>query len=201
MNPKERLISQFKKPSGVSGLLAGKLMYYRRSNRERNRWMISLLDLKPGMRVLELGCGPGYALNLMLKLDLGLKIYGIDHSDSMIQQTKKNTKNDKTITLHHGDISSVKTLNVQFDRICCSNVHQFWNDESSVLKNLFNLLLPDGRLVITYLPRCKDPTNDLADEEAKRLHLLFHETGFKLVAIKNYPMRPIKVISVIGEKK
>ena len=47
---------------GLLGQLAGQVMANRSSNIERNRWMLELMRLKPRDRILEIGYGPGLAL-------------------------------------------------------------------------------------------------------------------------------------------
>ncbi len=56
---RERLVAQFKQPTGSLGRVAGWIMTGRASNRERSRWTVSQLDLEPGDHVLEIGYGPG----------------------------------------------------------------------------------------------------------------------------------------------
>jgi hypothetical protein len=56
------LAGQFHRPHGVGGHLAGWVMAHRCSNRRRNRWVVSLLDVQPAGRVLEIGFGPGIAI-------------------------------------------------------------------------------------------------------------------------------------------
>ena len=56
------VVRQFGHPHGIGGRLAGCVMVHRSSNRQRNRWVVSLLDVQPTDRVLEIGFGPGLAL-------------------------------------------------------------------------------------------------------------------------------------------
>lgn len=56
------LVGQFGHPRGAWGRIAGWIMSHRPSNRLRNGWTVDLLDLRPGQRVMEVGFGPGLAL-------------------------------------------------------------------------------------------------------------------------------------------
>jgi hypothetical protein len=51
--------AQFGHPTGFWGRAAGLLMAHRPSNRRRSAWVVSLLDVRPEDRVLEIGFGPG----------------------------------------------------------------------------------------------------------------------------------------------
>jgi hypothetical protein len=62
MNLTKEIIGQFKKPHGMLGVLAGAIMANRHSNIERNEWTLEQLTLKPSDRLLEIGFGPGIAI-------------------------------------------------------------------------------------------------------------------------------------------
>jgi hypothetical protein len=49
------IVGQFGHPRGMAGSVAGWVMARRPSNRQRNRWVVSLLDVQPTDRVLEIG--------------------------------------------------------------------------------------------------------------------------------------------------
>ena len=61
--PRRRLIAavraQFGRPTGLWGHAVGHEQARRSSNRRRNAWAVSLLDVRPEDRVLEIGLGPG----------------------------------------------------------------------------------------------------------------------------------------------
>jgi hypothetical protein len=59
---RRRLVTQFGNPDCVLGRVVGWSMGLMSSNVQRSRWAVSLLDLQPGDRILEVGCGPGVAL-------------------------------------------------------------------------------------------------------------------------------------------
>src|SRR5918996_1190694 len=52
------VISQFRNPRGLGGHVTGWIMGHRPSNVQRNRWVVSLLDLSPTDRILEVGFWP-----------------------------------------------------------------------------------------------------------------------------------------------
>src|SRR5262247_3196461 len=58
------LRAQFGRPTGFWGNIVGKIMTYRPSNQERIHWTISLLNITPADRLLEVGFGPGFAIEL-----------------------------------------------------------------------------------------------------------------------------------------
>jgi SAM-dependent methyltransferase len=86
------IVGQFGHPRGTAGSIAGWVMAHRPSNRQRNRWVVSLLDVQPTDRVLEIGFGPGLAIaGLSRRVGDSGHVYGIDHSEVMLRQaTRRN---------------------------------------------------------------------------------------------------------------
>src|SRR5215472_7604719 len=81
---------QFGRPWGAAGQAAGWVMAHRSSNRQRNRWVVSLLDVRPADRVLEIGFGPGLAIaELSRRISESGHVYGIDHSGAMLGQAAR----------------------------------------------------------------------------------------------------------------
>jgi hypothetical protein len=56
------VIGQGHHPRGAAGSVTGWVFAHRPSNRQRNRWVVSLLDVQPADQVLEIGFGPGLAV-------------------------------------------------------------------------------------------------------------------------------------------
>jgi len=71
---------QFQKPSGLFGRFAGWIMATRRSNIERNRWTVDLLQIGETDAVLEIGFGPGLSVAHVARLAPRGRVLGIDHS-------------------------------------------------------------------------------------------------------------------------
>jgi methyltransferase family protein len=84
------VVGQFGHPRGTAGKVAGWVMAHRSSNRQRNKWVVSLLDVRPTDRVLEVGFGPGLAIaELSRRIGDPGHVYGIDHSDVMLRQAAR----------------------------------------------------------------------------------------------------------------
>ena len=83
-----KFAAQFRRPEGRLGAFAGWIMANRGSNRQRNDWTVELLEIAPGDRVLEFGCGPGLALAAAAARATSGRLVGIDHSSVMIEQAR-----------------------------------------------------------------------------------------------------------------
>ena len=73
---------QLRKPSGKNAKEVGAHLAYH--NQGVNRGSIELLKIQEDDVVLEVGCGPGWAIERMLQVATQGKIYGIDPSPDMV---------------------------------------------------------------------------------------------------------------------
>jgi SAM-dependent methyltransferase len=74
---------QFRQPHGLGGWLIGHLMAIK--NKERSLWVLSLLELSPADRVLEVGFGSGTDIRRIAARLLNGFVAGVDHSESMFR--------------------------------------------------------------------------------------------------------------------
>src|SRR3954468_20765767 len=81
------IASQFRKPSGLLGRLIGNGMA--RGNEPEARWTIDLLNIQLDTRVLEIGFGPGIAIQYAAKQAPQGHVSGIDYSKTMVRLAHK----------------------------------------------------------------------------------------------------------------
>ena len=60
-----------------------------RSTGLRNEWTLSLLDIGPDDRILEVGCGPGVLIQALAARAMVGPVVGIDPSPTMLQQAAR----------------------------------------------------------------------------------------------------------------
>jgi SAM-dependent methyltransferase len=168
--------AQFGRPSGLLGNIAGFMMAQTPSNLDRARWTLSLLDVQPGDRVLEVGFGPGLAIELVSKIVTQGFIAGIDHSDEMVKHaTRRNSSgvHSGRIVLTQASASNPPVFDAPFDKIFTINSIHFWNDPVACLENLRKLLRPGGVIAVTLQPRTRAATDAttaaLGEEIAEKL--------------------------------
>jgi ubiquinone/menaquinone biosynthesis C-methylase UbiE len=102
--------------------------------------------LRPGEKVLDVGTGTGILIPYMLKYRPSA-IHACDIAEKMLERVKH--KFPRVIT-HLGDISNLPlpddSLDVAFINGCFSNIL----DKAKSLDNLYRLLRPKGRLIISH---------------------------------------------------
>lgn len=86
---KEEIIKQYKESQNLQARI--NIHTYSTSDVKWFDWVFEKLDLKPGMRILEIGCGTALLWTSVCdRLPENLHIYLTDYSEGMIKQAQKN---------------------------------------------------------------------------------------------------------------
>ncbi|MCB1157206.1 MAG: class I SAM-dependent methyltransferase [Leptospiraceae bacterium] len=198
-----KVSSQFGKPSGLLGKLAGLIMASRSSNIERSHWAVSMLNLQPTDRVLEIGFGPGIAIQKMSEIIQTGMIYGIDHSEVMLKQASKRNRDaissDK-VKLLLGQASNLPPFEKPLDKILDINSFQFWKNPVEDLKKIREHLKPEGMIALAHQPRKPGSTDEDALKAGKKFAEFLRQSGFKEVRIEKKSMSPVATVCVLGLK-
>lgn len=197
----QRFRAQFGKPVGFWGQVAGWIMGHRPSNRERNAWAASLLNVQPSDHVLEIGCGPGLAIARMSTLVSHGQIVGIDHSEVMLDQARKRNTHSIArgrVELLLASVSDLPPFRLPFDKILSVNSVQYWGNPTAVLRTLRRLMNPGGRIAIALQPRFQGATNKDTLEAGRDMVEQLKEAGFRQVRLEIKPMKPVSVACAVG---
>lgn len=203
MSLQAQLVAQFRKPVGQAGQLAGWVMAHRPSNRQRNERTVELLNLERTDCVLEIGYGPGFAIELASQRVKEGQVLGLDHSHTMYRQAQR--RNARAITegrveLMVGDILDPPATLPQFDKIFSVNVVQFWPDPARVFAEIKQLLAPGGRVATTFMPRVGSEKPGQARAHAKRLRRLMETLSFSGHQVHWLDTGSTPAVCVVGTK-
>jgi cyclopropane fatty-acyl-phospholipid synthase-like methyltransferase len=197
----ERVVAQFAYPTGVFGNIAGFIMAHRRSNLERNEWAISLLDLQPSDRVLEIGFGPGVTIQKMSEIVTDGIIWGIDHSEVMFRQASKRNQraiSDGRVRLVLTSVAQLPSFDDLLDKILAVNSFQFWDSKTDVLRRLREQLRTGGIIALVHQPRLPGTTEEDATEAGERFVRDLEMAGFKDIKVERKMMKPVSTVYVQG---
>jgi SAM-dependent methyltransferase len=187
------VVGQAHHPRGAAGRVTAWEMAHRPSNRQRSRWVVSLLGVQPDDRVLEIGFGPGVAIAALARAGAG-HVYGADHSGVMVRAAARRN----AAALQAGRVTLIRAsadqlpaaLDGPFDAILAVNALAFWPAPAQRLAELRGRLAPGGRLAIASQPRCPGATADTSRDAARRIEELLAEAGFTRVSAQFLPLRP-----------
>ena len=187
------VIGQAHHPRGAAGSVNGWMFAHRPSNRQRNRWVVSLLGARPADRVLEIGPGPGVALAELVRAGAG-HVYGVDHSGVMLRQaSRRNAAAVRAgrVTLINAPVDQLPAaLDGPFDAILAVNSLGFWPAPAQRLAELRRRLAPGGRIAIASQPRCPGATADTSRSAAREIEDLLTDAGFTHLSTHTLPLSP-----------
>ena len=195
------MVGQFHRPHGLGGRAAGWVMAHRGSNRKRNVWAAGLLDVQREDRVLEIGFGPGIAIEEMARRATRGVVVGLDHSEVMVRQaTRRNSAAVRAgrVELRLGSAEDLPAFDEPFDRILAVNSLMFWDDPVARLKELRGLLRPGGHIAIVFQPRGPGSTDETAARAGEDIAAHFATAGFTDVRVETLALKPTAVVCVLG---
>jgi ubiquinone/menaquinone biosynthesis C-methylase UbiE len=195
------LRAQFGQPTGLFGEIAGRIMARTRSNTERTRWTLSLLDLQPEDRVLEIGFGPGIAIQLASRIASHGLVAGVDHSEVMVRHAgKRNARaiREGRVELRLGSAEQLPAFDQPFDKIFTINSIHFWENPLESLKRIRQLLRPGGQVAITLQPRSRNATDDAAKVIGEELVANLERAGFSQCRLELRRINPALVACALG---
>lgn len=191
----------FSKPKGIYGTIAGKIMAW--ENKEINEWTLAHLNLQSGDHVLEIGFGPGYSIEHMMKNYLSLKVDGVDVSETMKTQAEKRLKKqigDGHVRLLLGDIEKIHLASGTFDKVLSVNNYTIWTKPRKGLQNLYDAMKPGGKIAITMQPREDDASANKTRMFGKQIHDDLKACGFKYIDLHFKDVYPELTVCVTAFK-
>lgn len=142
--------------------------------------LIRKIDLKPGSRVLDVGCGLGGSAFVMAQ-EFGLIVDGIDLSKNMLALANQKLLNhglSGTVALEHGDcleLDKPETYDAAYSR----DVFLHIENKAKLFSVLRQLLRPGGKLLFTDYCCGPKPWNDNFTEYVK-------DRGYSLHTLPDY---------------
>lgn len=137
------------KNSGVHSLLQSPFFYNLLqntlgANKLRRYLTREVLDLRAGLSILDLGCGP---CEILEHLPESVSYYGVDYNQDYIKQARSKYGNRGTFSCE--DLTKLENLNKKFDRVMILGFLHHLDDVSaeSLLTQVSKLVAPGGFLM------------------------------------------------------
>ena len=128
--------------------MAGSLMAF--VNAKPNTLAVAALSMREGESLLELGCGPGCALQGLLRLPHLARVIGLDWSEVMLAHASRRNRlalEAGRLALVRGDFARLPFIAEIADAILAVNVVYFMHSSAAV-REARRVLRPGGRMVL-----------------------------------------------------
>jgi len=116
--------------------------------RDLARLFLDRVTLPEDATVLDVGCGPGVALDMLS--EYASRVVGMDISANAVEEARRAHANAE---LRHGDANRLADCfdRETFDMVTCFGVlyHKWVTDETEVLRQAWRILKPGGVILVT----------------------------------------------------
>lgn len=129
--------------------------------------LISHIHAKPGMNILDLGCGTGELTRIIADKFPGARVLGVDTSAEMLSKASGHPN----ISFAQRSIEEQLQLAEKWDLIVANASLQWVNDHPALFPTLISRLLPGGQLAVQMPSQKENLLNQL-------LYELVHESPY-----------------------
>ena len=129
--------------------------------------LISHIETKPGMKVLDLGCGTGEMAKIVAGRFPGSHVFGVDTSAEMLSKAPKQ----ENVSFAQRSVEEQLQQPGKWDVIIANASLQWVNDHHKLFPQIISKLFPGGQLAVQMPSQKENLLNQL-------LHKLVHEEPF-----------------------
>jgi len=155
----------------------------------------NLFQVKPGMRILDVGCGTGnFSVKLARK---GALVTGIDISEKMLAIARRRALQEKLeIDFQQMDNQDLRFPDHFFDSVLSMATIEFISDPPKMIREMFRVCKKEGHILVGTINRESDWGLLYQDPEFQKKVPVFKHADFKspedLSKIKEYALIEIR---------
>src|SRR5438270_1445805 len=159
---------------------------------------IALMDLQPTDRILDLGCGTGWASRRLARIATEGEVVGIDVADEMLRRAEQASAGIKNVRYLWGSAENIPAGDNSFTKVLSVESFYYYADQGKALDELRRVMAPGAKLFILinlykdnhyslrWVTELKVPVQALSEAEYKTL---LQKHGFVNVEARRIPDR------------
>ncbi len=109
---------------------------------------LALMNLQPADRILDLGCGTGWASRRMARVAAQGEVVGLDVADEMLRRAEHASTGLKNVRYVWGSAEKIPAVDNSFSKVLSVESFYYYADQGKALDELRRVLSPGGRLFI-----------------------------------------------------
>src|SRR5258708_2346122 len=109
---------------------------------------IARMDLKPTDRVLDLGCGTGWASRRVARIVTAGEVVGLDVADEMLRRAEQTSAGMSNLRFVWGSAEKIPSADNAFSKILSVESFYYYADQGRALDELPRVTAPGGKLFI-----------------------------------------------------
>jgi ubiquinone/menaquinone biosynthesis C-methylase UbiE len=159
---------------------------------------LALMDIQTADRILDLGCGTGWASRRMARLAPSGEVVGLDLANEMLRRGEEASSAFKNVRYVWGSAEKIPEADNAFNKVLSVESFYYYADQGKALDELHRVMAPGAKLFILinlykdnhysllWQTELKVPVQALSEAEYKSL---LEKHGFKNVEARRIPDR------------
>ena len=142
-------MDQYKCPTGIQGRVVAVSMNQRHS--ELTSWGLNKVKINPNFVVLDVGCGGGKTVGKLAELAFQGKVFGVDHSQDMVEFSRKVNKEliaQGRVAIVEGSVEKMSFPDDSFELVTAIETYFFWSSLSDAFREIKRVLKTKGNLLL-----------------------------------------------------
>lgn len=195
--------NQFGNPRGLLGIYTGEKMV--KQHVIETQWTIKLLNLQRNETILELGCGAGYAMKLLLEQLAVSHVVGLDLSKSILRSATIRNRNEISkgrVRLVQGNVNHLDFQDGYFSKVYSIHSVYFWENLPKTISDIYRILKSEGTVVLTLSDgKNGEISTGIKDMVEQQIIPIMKQNQFKNIEMIVGPnSRGYHIVSIKGEK-
>ena len=109
---------------------------------------IALMNIQPTDRILDLGCGTGWASRRLARMAGAGEVVGLDVADEMLHRAEEASTEFNNIRYVWGSAENIPALDSLFTKVLSVESFYYYADQNKALRELKRVMAPEAQLFI-----------------------------------------------------